>query len=136
MEKILGCVDKDKKEETATTVPSGKRSGKVGEEKAGKNESGKPGKKGTTVPTDGATEKEGFKPGQTIVEKILCHVDKDKKEGTVTTAPSRKLEDSWIIPRGLGSPSCQKARLSSGVSAGARRTFETIRELPRLANKH
>ena len=24
------------------------------------------------------------------MEKILCHVDKDKKEGTVTTAPSGK----------------------------------------------
>ena len=57
MENILGHVDKDKKEETATTAPSGNTSGKAGKKKAGKKESGKAGKKGRTVPTDGATEK-------------------------------------------------------------------------------
>ena len=41
---------------------SGKKSGKDGKKYSGKKESGKAGKKGTTVPTDGATEKEGFKP--------------------------------------------------------------------------
>ena len=90
MEEILDHIDKDKKEETATTAPSGKRSGKAGKKKAGKKESGKAGKKGTTVPTDGATEREGLKPGEKIVEKILCRLDKDKKEETVTTAPSGK----------------------------------------------
>ena len=82
MEKIPCHVDKDKKKGTATTTPSGKRSGK-----AGKKESGKAGKKGTTVPTDGATEKEGFKPGEKMVEKILGRLDKDKKEEAMTTVP-------------------------------------------------
>ena len=46
MDKIACHVDKDKKEGTVTTVPSGKKSGKAGKRKARKKESGKAGKKG------------------------------------------------------------------------------------------
>ena len=37
-EKILPRVDKDKKEETSATVPSGKMSGEAGKKKAGQKD--------------------------------------------------------------------------------------------------